>query len=395
MNIIAKGETNREPILLHTPDKRCGDEVIHQQKAYLNNEFLFIQGLNAMHNVVFILNDCRQIIFGNNQFLAIVQRENLSQVLGKRFGELIKCINVDESNNDCGSADACKFCNGVNTVLKTIELKEAYSGEFSNINVMKGYESTFNAFIHVTPLSVRDEIFYMVSFTDNSDLMQKRMLEKTFFHDIINTAGALKGIIGLLKDEVPEPVKAEVEFVEKTFSYLIEEIKMQKNIMEAENNELVLEVTSVDSFEILSSASKLYDGYAAAENKRIKIDEHSEQIIFPIDYKLLRRILGNMIKNALEATKKGGVVWIGCNRDKEEGDFFEFWVHNDKYMDESTQKLVFQRSFSTKGEGRGLGTYSMNLIVRKYLRGKIDFLTGEKEGTTFYIGLPVKNIAKA
>lgn len=64
-------------------------------------------------------------------------------------------------------------------------------------------------------------------------------------------------------------------------------------------------------------------------------------------------------------------------------------------MDESTQKLVFQRSFSTKGEGRGLGTYSMNLIVRKYLRGKIDFLTGEKEGTTFYIGLPVKNIAKA
>lgn len=379
---------------LHALGKRCCDDVVREQRDYFNEEFLFKQGLDAIYSMVFILNNCRQIVFANKTLLTMVGMEDVSQVIGKRLGEIIKCIYVDDGINGCGTGEACRYCNGVNAVLKTMELNEGYSGKFSNVNRLKGYESNLNTSIHVAPLAVHEEIFYVVSLTENSDLIGKRMLEKTFFHDIINTAGALKGIIGLLKGDVPELIKAEVEFVEKTFSYLIEEIQMQKNIMEAENNELVLELTTVDSFEILSSASKLYEGYAAAESKMIKVSEQSEQIVFSIDYKLLRRILGNMIKNALEATAESGFVTIGCSRDEEEEGFFKFWVHNDKYMDERAQKFVFQRSFSTKGEGRGLGTYSMNLIVRKYLHGKVDFFTAKREGTTFYIKLPLEIVAK-
>mgnify|MGYP006293419399 CR=1 len=35
--------------------------------------------------------------------------------------------------------------------------------------------------------------------------------------------------------------------------------------------------------------------------------------------------------------------------------------------------LLFKRSFSTKGVGRGIGTYSMKLFGEKYLKGKVDF----------------------
>lgn len=345
--------------------------------------------------MVLILNECRQVLFANEKFLNLLGITDSSQLIGKRFGEIIKCIHVHSGKNGCGTGEACKYCNGVNTFLKAMELNEGYSSEFSNINRNKGYESNFNSFIHVAPLPANGEIFYVVSFTDNRDLIQKRMLERTFFHDIINTAGALKGLIGLLKEDVPQNIKNEVEFVEKTFSYLIEEIQMQRNIMEAENNELVLELAPVDSFEILTAASKLYDGYATTDNKTIKIDAQSTKIIFFVDYKLLRRILGNMIKNALEATDKHGVVTIGCKRKGEKREILEFWVHNDKYMDEKTQKFVFQRPFSTKGEGRGLGTYSMNLIVRKYLHGTVNFLTEEGKGTTFYIGLPLERDGKS
>lgn len=374
--------------------KRCCDDVVRQQREYFNKGFLFKQGLDATYGMIFILNNCQQIIFANKALLTMVGMENISQVLGKKFCEIINCIYANSGSKEGGTDEACKYCNGINTVLKAMELNEGHSGEFSSVNRLNGCESNFNAFIHVAPLEVHGEIFYVVSFTNNSELIGKRMLEKTFFHDIINTAGALKGIIGLLKSDVPDLIKSEVEFVEKTFSYLIEEIQMQKNIMEAENNELVLELTAVDSFEILSSASKLYDGYAAAESKTIKVSAQSEQIIFSIDYKLLRRILGNMIKNALEATAENGIVTIGCSRDEEEEGFLKFWVHNDKYMDERTQKFVFQRPFSTKGEGRGLGTYSMNLIVRKYLHGKVDFFTEKQAGTTFYIKLPLESKAK-
>lgn len=376
-----------DDITLYASGKRCCDEVVRQQRDFFTKECLLQQGLDAMQSMVFIVNNCRQVVFANQTFLTIMNVESVSQIVGQRLGEIINCIYADRGRNGCGTSEACKYCDGGNIVLKAIQLNEAHSGEFVNINQMKGYESNFNAFIHVAPLEVNGEVFYMGSFTDNSELILKRMLEKTFFHDIINTAGALKGIIGLLKGDVPELIKDEVEFVEKTFSYLIEEIQMQKNIMEAENNELVVELAAVDSFEILSSASKLYDGYGAVEGKVIKISQQSEQIIFSVDYKLLRRILGNMIKNALEATPEKGIVTIGCNQ-AEKG-ILKFWVHNDKYMDEETQAVVFKRPFSTKGQGRGLGTYSMNLIVRKYLHGTIDFVTKEDEGTTFYIKLPV------
>ena len=379
-------EKNIEDITCHASSKRHCDEVLRQQRNYFTKDLLFKQGLDAIYSMVFILNNCRQVVFANKEFLNMVGMENVSEAIGKRLGEIINCIYAVSGTTGCGTFEACKYCDGTNTVLKAMELKTGCSGEFSNINTMKGDGSNFNAFIHVAPLEVNGEMFYVGSFTDNSELIGKRMLEKTFFHDVINTAGALKGIIGLLKDDVTELIKPEIEFVEKTFIYLIEEIQMQKNIMDAENNELVLELTTVDSFEILSSARKLYAGYAAVEGKSIKIDDQAEQFIVSVDYKLLRRILGNMIKNALEATAKNGVVTIGCMREKE--GFLQFWVHNDTYMDEETQKFVFKRPVSTKGQGRGLGTYSMNLIVSKYLHGRVDFSTKEGEGTTFYIGLP-------
>lgn len=74
------------------------------------------------------------------------------------------------------------------------------TAELSNSNRNSGYEQNLNWAIHaVAPLSVGQEIYYVVSLTDNSDVVRKRILERTFFHDIINTAGALKGIVGLLK----------------------------------------------------------------------------------------------------------------------------------------------------------------------------------------------------
>jgi len=51
---------------------------------------------------------------------------------------------------------------------------------------------------------------------------------------------------------------------------------------------------------------------------------------------------------------------------------------------------VFQRSFSTKGKGRGLGTYSIKLLTERYLKGTASFTSTETDGTTFQISLPTQ-----
>jgi signal transduction histidine kinase len=66
----------------------------------------------------------------------------------------------------------------------------------------------------------------------------------------------------------------------------------------------------------------------------------------------------------------------------------EFSVNNPAVLPAGIKSRIFQRSFSTKGTGRGIGTYSMKMLGERYLGGKIAFTSAEGEGTTFRFLLP-------
>ena len=57
-------------------------------------------------------------------------------------------------------------------------------------------------------------------------------------------------------------------------------------------------------------------------------------------------------------------------------------------MPKDVKLQIFQRSFSTKGIGRGIGTYSMKLITEQYLKGTISFVSNGAVGTTFTLRIP-------
>ncbi|MGE4488502.1 MAG: ATP-binding protein, partial [Kiritimatiellales bacterium] len=65
-----------------------------------------------------------------------------------------------------------------------------------------------------------------------------------------------------------------------------------------------------------------------------------------------------------------------------------FSVHNRFVIPPDVQIQLFTRSFSTKGNGRGLGTYSIKLISEKYLNGRVSFVSNEEQGTVFKVTLP-------
>jgi signal transduction histidine kinase len=57
-------------------------------------------------------------------------------------------------------------------------------------------------------------------------------------------------------------------------------------------------------------------------------------------------------------------------------------------MPPAVQLQVFNRSFSTKGPGRGLGTYSVKLLSEQYLGAEVDFTSESGHGTRFVVSLP-------
>jgi signal transduction histidine kinase len=113
----------------------------------------------------------------------------------------------------------------------------------------------------------------------------------------------------------------------------------------------------------------------------------SQQVYFTSDPILLKRVLTNMVKNAIEASAEGHSVTIGSQLIDSK---VNFWVKNENVIPDNVQLQIFQRSFSTKGISRGLGTYSMKLIGEKYLKGKVSFQSNEKTKTIFTIDLPTK-----
>ena len=71
------------------------------------------------------------------------------------------------------------------------------------------------------------------------------------------------------------------------------------------------------------------------------------------------------------------------------GDQVVFSVRNKSVIPEEAKRRVFQRSFSTKGAGRGVGTYGMKLLGERFLGGSVNFSSREGEGTIFRLSLPL------
>ncbi len=115
------------------------------------------------------------------------------------------------------------------------------------------------------------------------------------------------------------------------------------------------------------------------------VEENSEAFTFTSDPRLVRRILINMLKNAVEAARDGDTVTAGALAGP---DRVSFHVSGPGFMPRDVQLQVFNRSFSTRGADRGLGTYSMKLLAERYLGGSVSFTTSEEAGTTFTVALP-------
>lgn len=167
---------------------------------------------------------------------------------------------------------------------------------------------------------------------------------------------------------------------------MLTEIKAHKRLVAAEYNQLQLNIEKIDSLNFIRKIHSTYCDIQPEQEIKLIVDTNSESVIFETDQTLLDRVLGNMIKNALEASSGRETVTLGCRRKDNQ---ICFWVHNNAYIARETQLKIFTRSFSTKGQGRGLGTYSMKYFTEKYLQGVISFQSDTKNGTRFIVSYPL------
>jgi signal transduction histidine kinase len=192
-------------------------------------------------------------------------------------------------------------------------------------------------------------------------------------------------LLTVLKEETsPEQSRELINLSEEASSNIIEEILVQRQIRAAEMGELIVNIELVNSIELLDSAIKKIVFHKAGKDARIIRTNDSANVDFETDRVLLQRVIINLLKNAIEANNLNENVTAGIENG---GDKILIWVKNNQIIPEDIQMQLFHRSFSTKGTGRGLGTYSIRLLTENFLKGTVSFTSNKNEGTVFRVEL--------
>jgi signal transduction histidine kinase len=225
----------------------------------------------------------------------------------------------------------------------------------------------------------------VVAVKDISDEKRRQVLERVFFHDALNAAGGIRGLLEILPNLPDEEALKMREIARQSAIELINVIESQRDLAAAERGELKVVSREVDVRPILTNLVALYGHHTVAMGKELPPPLIVGPTLIQTDSVLLSRILGNLLKNALEASAPGQKVSL-CYLNQ---GVPTFQVHNHTVMPLAVRLQIFQRSFSTKGVNhRGIGSYSVKLLTEKYLGGTVSFTSAEGEGTTFTVQLP-------
>ena len=123
-------------------------------------------------------------------------------------------------------------------------------------------------------------------------------------------------------------------------------------------------------------------------NILVEVELRKDLPLIEVDRNQLKQAFYNVIKNAFQAMKSGGLLRIRTNVD----DAFVTisFVDTGGGISPENMSKIFEPYFTTKASGSGLGLLIVRRIVREH-GGEIDLASDQGKGLTLTIRLPLRN----
>jgi hypothetical protein len=351
------------------------DEIDSHCTQILQSDF-YSTLLDEIPNFVLILNDARQIIYANKAFMNILEANFPENIWGMRPGECMNCVRSTSHMEGCGSGKHCNVC-GFAQMIRISEEGKSGTGECNM--VVKGGD-TLSLSVYTRPFVHHNKRYVFCQLQDISKQRAHDFFERSFLHDIQNSVSVLYALHEVLEHLSPLELKNTIKDLSNKLN---EEVNAYKLISNAEINNISIRPESIDVSALVSKTTDELLNIKAFRNKKINI--HSESGVFLTDRTLLRRIVMNLIKNAFEASADHEEVDVII---KQSGDHCDIKVKSIPVIANEVQMQLFQKSFSTKGKGRGWGTYSIRLLTENYLKGTVSLVSNSIDRTVFTVSIP-------
>jgi signal transduction histidine kinase len=221
----------------------------------------------------------------------------------------------------------------------------------------------------------------------------KETLSQTLVHDLKNPLAAVLGNLELIERRVEEPV---LNLVRRSKAAAWRMHQMILNLLDVaalEEGKMLLHPESVDAAGLARKACQEMEAVAAPRGVTLSVDAGAEHNEVRGDAAILRRVLDNLLGNALEHSPQGGHILVNvvsCD----EG--IEITVADQgtgvpaAFRDRIFEK--FQRLENRKtvpGANRGLGLTFCRLAVEAH-GGRIWVESEPGRGSTFYFAIPLR-----
>lgn len=333
--------------------------------------------LKDLPTIFIILNEYRQMVYMNSDPLEYLGIQSLTEIVGYRPGECFGCEYSSRIKGGCGASAFCQVCGFNKALLDTEKDNEPKTGDC--LIMLKTGKSialriTSKPFVH------RHEKYIFCTLENISSEKYRMTLEELFLHDLKNSISSLGSMSQLCRyisgEECGELLIGQVKRLkQETESFQI--------MLTAEKGTLESRFSQVSIEPLLDETVLDFQLDKDFRNKTIIQDTIACRT--RTDSTLLRRVVSNLLRNALEADNNDEPIVLRCRK---ENDGIRILIENNCTMPKDVQMQVFRKFYSTKAPTRGFGTYAAKLLTEDYLKGKVDFVSGDGMGTIFSVWLP-------
>ncbi len=366
------------------PAGRSKDDELEAEIVRVSTSTLISSLMNLMSGLLLVLNEHRQIVALNESFMRMLRIDDPAQALGIRPGEVIECIYADLGPDGCGTSEFCSSCGAAIAIVSSLATDAPTERKCAITVELDGKKSDLYFNVRAVPVTLTDQRFVLLFLHDISSEQRWAVLEHVFFHDINNVVHGLIGKSELLFEETKEELARELHDLSLR---LAREIGVQRCLLYSGVSNYKPIFAKVPVSEIFRELELQFSADIVASKRTLVFAESSRDVEVSTDISLVTRVLGNMLKNAIEASQEGDEVKLTVKSGR---GMIAFCVWNKQVIPSGVSRRIFQRNFTTKeGLGRGLGTYSMKLFGEDLLGGMVDFTSSEGIGTRFRLRLRI------
>ncbi len=251
--------------------------------------------------------------------------------------------------------------------------------------------------VHVKRIDIDGEPYLQWILRDISERKEldelRADLTSMIFHDLRSPLGNVMSSLEMLQESIPEDdvtLQSVLSIAERSSRRLSRLVESLLDLGQLEQGQAVLHEQRASMGEIVREAVEEVEPLADAKGHDLSCEIGSDLPEVDLDVDMIRRVVINLLENAVKYTRSGGQIAVRAKRG--EGEVLVRVTDNGPGISQSHQEQLFQKFSRVHHEGRpkglGLGLAFCRLAVEAH-SGRIWVESEEGVGTTFSFSLPV------